>query len=135
MATQNYKTKSRAKILEFLKDNSSRSLSVADIQKQLEFQEQKVNITTIYRYLDKLTQEGTINKYTCENGKQSVYQFVDREKHCHEHLHMQCVMCGEVLHLDCHFMEEIKGHVESDHGFQIQCDNSMIYGKCKKCQG
>lgn len=134
MTTQSYRTKGRAKILEFLRDNSSRSLSVSDIQKHLELHQQKVNITTIYRYLDKLTHEGTINKYAAENGRQSVYQFVDREKDCHQHLHMQCVQCGEVLHLDCHFMEEIKGHVQMDHGFQIQCENSMIYGKCKNCQ-
>lgn len=57
------------KILEFLKKNSDRTVAVADIDHYLRTQDCEVNITTIYRYLDKLAKDGTVIKYVAEKGK------------------------------------------------------------------
>ncbi len=135
MAGNGYTTASRRKILDFLKENCDRTVSVNDILQYLKACDHEVNITTIYRYLDKLSGEGTVIKYAAEKGKQAVYQYVETGHHCEEHLHLQCVKCGAIIHLDCGFMKEIAEHVRNDHGFAIQCKNSIIYGCCKKCQG
>lgn len=135
MAGNGYTTASRTKILDFLKANCDRTVNVNDIWQFLKECEHEVNITTIYRYLDKLSNEGTVMKYVAEKGNQAVYQYVEIGHHCEEHLHLQCIKCGAIIHLECDFMSEIAEHVKSDHGFQIQCKNSIIYGYCKKCQG
>ena len=57
------------KILEFLKKNSDRTVAVADIDHYLKAQDCEVNITTIYRYLDKLAKDGTVIKYVAEKGQ------------------------------------------------------------------
>ena len=135
MANNGYNTAARSRILGFLKENKDRTVNANDILNWLNNQGNDVNITTIYRYLDKLTESGEVMKYIAENGTRAVFQYVGERQHCEEHLHLQCVRCGAILHLDCDFMEEISEHVLKDHGFQIQCKNSIIYGICSDCQG
>ena len=119
---------------EFLKKNSDRTVAVADIDHYLKAQDCEVNITTIYRYLDKLAKDGTVIKYVAEKGNQAVYQYVELGHHCEEHLHLQCVKCGKIIHLECEFMDEISEHILKDHGFKLQCKNSILYGMCSACQ-
>ncbi|MBR4427301.1 MAG: transcriptional repressor [Spirochaetales bacterium] len=128
-----YTTQSRSRILEFLKSQSTRTVDVSDIRRALATDGNEVNITTIYRYLDKLTSDGTVMKYVAENGTRAVYQYVGERRHCEDHLHLQCTKCGCIIHLDCRFMDEIAEHVLREHGFSIQCRNSIIYGLCEKC--
>ena len=135
MPGSGYATISRKKILEFLKKNSDRTVAVADIDHYLRAQDCEVNITTIYRYLDKLAKDGTVIKYVAEKGNQAVYQYVEVGHHCEEHLHLQCVKCGKIIHLECEFMDEISEHILKDHGFKLQCKNSILYGMCSACQG
>ena len=60
MAGSGYATNSRRKILDFLKSNSDRTVTAADIDQYLKRNGDAVNITTIYRYLDKLATDGTV---------------------------------------------------------------------------
>lgn len=133
MANSGYATANRKKILDFLKENHNRTLTVADIDAHLKGCDSEVNITTIYRYLDKLEKESTVIKYVAEKGSQATYQYVEQGHNCEDHLHLQCVKCGKVIHLECHFMHEILEHVEKEHGFMMQCKNSIVYGTCKDC--
>lgn len=129
-----YATTSRRKILEFLKECDDRTVTAADVAEYLESQSSSVNRTTIYRYLDKLAKEGILLKYVAEKGSQSSYQYVEPGRHCSEHLHLKCVKCGKIIHLDCHFMEEISRHILEEHDFSLQCRNSVLYGVCKECK-
>ena len=133
MANSGYATANRKKILEFLKENQNRTLTVADIDAHLKSCNSEVNVTTIYRYLDKLEKEGAVIKYVAEKGSQATYQYVEAGHNCEDHLHLQCIRCGRVIHLECHFMHEILEHVEKEHGFVMQCKNSIVYGTCKNC--
>lgn len=133
MANNGYNTAARSRILGFLKENKDRTVNANDILNWLNNQGNDVNITTIYRYLDKLTESGEVMKYIAENGTRAVFQYVGEKQHCEEHLHLQCVRCGAILHLDCGFMDEISEHVMNEHGFRIQCRNSIIYGECSRC--
>lgn len=133
MAGSGYATASRKRILEFLKNNSDRTVAAADIDTYLREKDSEVNITTIYRYLDKLAKEGTVIKYVAECGGKAVYQYVEQGHRCEEHLHLKCVKCGCIIHLECAFMDEISEHIEKDHGFTLQCKNSILYGTCRNC--
>lgn len=133
MAGSGYTTACRTKILEFLKENCDRTVNVNDIENYLVANNHEVNISTIYRYVDKLSKEGTVIKYVAEKGNQAVYQYVETGHKCEEHLHLQCIKCGAIIHLECAFMSDIANHVKRDHGFEIQCKNSIIYGLCKDC--
>lgn len=134
MAGNGYATVSRKKILDFLKQSSDRTVTAAEIGAYLKEQDSEVNITTIYRYLDKLEREGTVMKYVAEKGSQAGYQYVELGHRCEEHLHLKCMECGRIIHLECAFMEEIAEHIRKDHGFLLQCKNSILYGTCGECR-
>lgn len=134
MADMQYATQSRRRIFQFLKECNDRTVTASDVSEYLEKQNCAVNMTTIYRYLDKLAREGTIMKYVAEKGSQSAYQYVEPGRHCEEHLHLKCVKCGRIIHLDCHFMQEISHHILEDHNFALQCRNSVLYGICQDCR-
>lgn len=133
MKKQEYKTKNRILILEYLMKEKEHTISIADIYDYLKEQGKEVNISTIYRYLDKLVARGQVMKYQQEDGKKAVFQYVEEDS-CHEHLHMQCVKCGRMIHLNCEFMKEISEHMEQHHHFRLQCQNSILYGICKECE-
>ena len=94
----------------------------------------KVNTTTVYRYLDKLYAEHTVIKYPDLNSDKAVFQFAGEEKKCAEHLHLKCIRCGKVVHLDCDFMDELKEHLYRDHEFRLQCSGDMLHGICQDCE-
>lgn len=129
-----YKTNNRRIIREFLSNNANRTVSVADVLEHFEKKNLDINITTVYRYMDKLESENQVIKYKSDNGKTAVYQYVEDGMGCSGHLHLKCVNCGKIIHLDCHFMDEIAKHIDDDHGFLIQCKNSLIYGLCENCR-
>ena len=116
-----YTTKTRQIILEYLKSQKAVTVSVADIEKYLKTEGIKVNTTTVYRYLDKLCAEHIVIKYPDLNSDKAVFQFAGEEKKCTEHLHLKCIRCGKVVHLDCDFMDEFKEHLYKDHGFRLHC--------------
>ena len=89
MAGSNYATASRRKILEYLKKSNDHTVTAADVDKYLKSHDSEVNITTIYRYLDKLAKDGTVIKYVAEKGCQAAYQYVEPGRGCEQHLHLK----------------------------------------------
>ena len=75
-----YTTKTRQVILEYMKEQSEVTVSVADIEKYLKEMGIKVNTTTVYRYLDKLCAEHVVIKYPDPNSDKAVFQFAGEEK-------------------------------------------------------
>lgn len=134
MAQQEYKTGGRARIMAYLKAAGDRPVSVSDIRNHMEAIKAPVNVTTIYRYLEKLEADGNIIKYAAGEDGKITYQYAEKSHGCDRHLHLKCVECGGVKHLDCRFMDEIANHIERNHGFALQCRNSVIYGLCSTCQ-
>lgn len=128
-----YTTKTRTEILEYLKQNWSVTVSVSDIKKHLEEKEIKANTTTIYRYLDKLLAEHVIIKYADKGMERAVYQYSGETGHCVTHLHLKCVKCGKIFHLDCGFMDEIRDHLMEDHHFRLLCEGDLLHGICGEC--
>ena len=75
-----------------------------------------------------------IKEFLKENCDRSVTVREIDEQGCDAHLHLQCVSCGAVIHLNCSFMEEIADHISQEHDFSLQCRGSVIYGLCSKCR-
>ena len=111
-----YNTKTRQLILDYLIRNRQHAVSASNILEHLEAEGASPNPTTVYRYLDKLAGEQRVMKYVADKGEKAVFQYVDEGRHCREHLHLKCVRCGRIYHLDCHFMDEVRAHLMAEHG-------------------
>lgn len=135
MAKAKYTTVSHTMIMKYLADNHDKLVTVNDIDSFLRKEGVEVNISTIYRFLNKLSDSGEVMKYIASKGEMSSFQYVNDKRHCKEHLHLQCVKCGRIIHLECDFMNEISCHINRHHEFSLQCESSVLYGICKECKG
>lgn len=133
--TAGYATEKRTRMLEYLRENSDRDVCVKELSEYLASVGITVNVTTIYRYMDKLVQDGNVLKHSLENDGTSTYQYIEPNHSCHNHLHMKCSGCGTIYHMDCEFMEEFQRHIYEHHHFALECRTSMLYGLCEQCQG
>lgn len=132
--TRIYRTKCRTYILEYFQLHKEQRVNASDIFTYLEKNNKKVDLATIYRNLEKMTESGTLLKYKTADGESCLYQYVEPHANCMEHLHMQCRNCGKIIHLECDFMNEITNHLFKNHGFLLECKNSVLFGLCENCR-
>ncbi len=134
MKKTSYTTPARTQLLYILQSAADRTVTAAELCAALQERGLPVNKTTVYRNLDKLVAEGVVLRYAEEAGDRAGYQYVGGGDACHGHLHLKCNRCGRVYHLDCGFMEEIRHHIEGQHGFALKCESSVLYGECRDCR-
>lgn len=134
MEKKSYNTKNRSMILEFLKANQEIMVSAKDILHYLQSNGVEVNRSTVYRYLNQLCSDKLAMKYVDNDEGKTVYQYVQENHDCDGHIHLKCVVCNQIQHLDCHFMDEIRTHLKVDHKFNLICDGSVMYGICDNCK-
>lgn len=106
---------------------------MSDIQKYLLSKSLNINLTTIYRNLDKLVENDILLKFKNNKDDFAVYQYHEPGANCCEHLHLQCNNCGKVLHLNDDFMSNLQVYFTKECGFYIDCQNSILQGLCKTC--
>lgn len=129
-----YRTKSKDAIMEYLERNREHSFSAYDVNEYMRENGIQVNLTTIYRNLDKLTESGRLMKYKTAEDEFCRYQCAKPHAQCYEHLHMQCRECGKILHMECQFMDEITKHLYEHHQFALECTGSVLMGLCGECR-
>ncbi len=132
-AAKEYKTKQRSLILEYLKANSNKCILIDDIYRDLLLQNKRIGKTTVYRTLTKLLNEGKAMKFTNENGEGALFKYRDEECRQQNHIHLKCLSCDKIIHLDCSFIDDLKTHLAEDHEFQLDESKTVIYGYCKTC--
>ena len=122
-----YKTKQRELILNIFTSNES--VTADEICEKLY---PKVNRSTVYRNLEKLTESGKLIKEVPTNGNKSIYK-LNHTLQCNGHLHLICNKCGGVLHLSDETSEKLEKILCDDCGFFVNDQKTMIYGICDNC--
>lgn len=129
-----YTTKTRNMIMDFLEENKDMRFSAASVFEYLQGKQEQINLATVYRNLERLTEEGVLLRNKSAQEDCSLYQYVEPHKNCHEHLHLQCKSCGKIMHLECDFMKQIAAHLLEEHGFELDCKTSALSGICDSCR-
>lgn len=89
-----------------------------------------LNLATVYRTLNALSQIGLIQKsFLGEGQKRSYYELVDKP----EHYHFACLHCGKVLELVSEPMRQAQGELEQRFGLQILNAHVKFEGLCPDC--
>lgn len=88
---------------------------------------EKMDLSTIYRNLDKLHSAGLISKSVINH---TGYYFVSNHDHHH---FMICLTCKKVSELDCHIHEFIE-EVQAKTDFKVVQHDVTFYGYCSDCQ-
>ena len=127
-----YKTKQKDAVLKYMIDHKDTHVTVNQISDNFAQHGTPVGVTTIYRHLEKLLEEGFIRKYTVDGAPGACFQYAE-DQQCREHFHLMCEKCGCLIHLECSHLSELAEHIFYEHGFQINPFRTVFYGKCKKC--
>lgn len=127
MKRESYHTKQKEFILSQIKEMKY-EFTVKDLYDGIHH---RIGLTTIYRFIDKLVDEGRLSKYI---GKANVtyYQYLEE---CQEdnHFYLKCDKCGVLIHVDCDCIKDLSLHIVNDHHFRPTRDKFMIHGICEEC--
>ena len=132
MVELKYNTRQRDTILRVLKAYKDRHLTAEDLYDRLRQNGCSVGKSTVYRYLEALTDSGSVRKYSIPGLKSACYQLADSG--CTEYYHLQCSRCGKVIHIDCNEMRQLIQHFERQHHFKIDMARTVLYGVCADCE-
>lgn len=125
-----YKTRAYFLIKDVLLSAAGAHLRADEIYDILRERGERVGLTTVYRQLFRLTEEGFARKTTTESGS-SCYSLLGA--HCAEHYHLVCTECGAIDHLSCDHVEEFMHHIALKHGFAVSPAKTTLYGLCASC--
>lgn len=130
-----YSTRAKSDILEYFKSNPQLQISAQKVYENLEKNGSHLNLATVYRNLDRMSEEKILIRYKSMDNSGTLYRYAESVSghDCYDHLHLQCRRCGKLVHLECDFMNEISGHLKQHHGFTVECEGSVIMGLCENC--
>lgn len=129
-----YKTKARDCIMDYFKNHCDERVTAAEVYSYLVDNGNNVNLATIYRNLDKMSDKGELLKSKNASDGCAYYSYSDRYDKCLRHLHLQCKICGHVIHLQEDVMNMLYGYVSDQMGFSLDCKESSLIGVCKNCR-
>ena len=130
---ENYNTRQREIILDYLKQHAASHVTVEEILQDLKMRNHAVGKTTIYRYLEHLCRQGKVRKYFSGNGQSACFQYLDHWQNCPEHYHLMCTECGQLFHIECARLDALKHHCAGEHRFFIDQTKTVFYGLCEQC--
>lgn len=131
-----YKTKQRALLCAYLKTVGQAHVTVNDVYEYFRGQGVQMGTATIYRQLERMVDEGLVNKYNIDAGSPACFEYLGERPVCPDTVcfHCKCEKCGRLIHLHCDVIKGLKQHVEAEHGFVIDPRRTVFYGVCEECR-
>ncbi|MEF2699538.1 MAG: Fur family transcriptional regulator [Oscillospiraceae bacterium] len=126
-----YQTRQRRAVLEFLAQHAERQFTVDELLAAMGAA--APGRSTAYRLLDRLAEEGAVRRFLPEGTHTAAYQ-ATATGHCDAHLHLKCVTCGKLIHLDETISDAVQGDLLSRAGFAVDDSRTTIFGTCADCQ-
>lgn len=122
-----YKTKPRQLLYNFLEKNPHKQFTAEEIVSSLE----AVSLSSVYRNISHMIKDGSVKRFQQKDKSGFLYQFVGEK--CHEHLHLKCSNCGQILHIDENQTLELEEVVKNTFNFNLDKHSTILFGSCKEC--
>ena len=132
MKRSHYHTAGRDALTTFLQEHPDRQFTVDELYETVNAQA-SVGKSSVYRHLSELCAAESVRKFRSEERGGTVYQYVGENCDCKHHFHQKCTVCGHIDHLDCHASADFAEHLMREHGFAVDCGQSVLYGVCASC--
>ena len=128
---EKYLTGQRKILIDYLSSHSDRYFSVDDIVREV-CSDGSISKSAVYRNIDMLVREGALQKSAEKGSRRFLYRYVNCEQ-CTSHLHMKCIECGCIYHMDDEETGRILSAVALGSSFKIDEKKTVLYGMCVKC--
>ena len=126
-----YKTRAYFLIKDVLREANGKHLRADEVYDILKASGERVGLTTVYRQLSRLTDEGFARRSTVD-GAGNCFSLLG--PNCGEHYHLVCTECGALSHLSCDRVEALIHHIAATHGFTVTPEKTTLYGLCAACR-
>jgi Fur family ferric uptake transcriptional regulator len=103
--------------------------SAQDIHAALRTAGQNVGLTTVYRHLQALTDDGLVDALQAEHGE-TVYRQCESADHHH---HIVCRQCGTTAEVESPEVERWADRVASAAGYSDVSHTVEVFGLCATC--
>ena len=124
-----YDTRQKKEIAAYFRAHPGECVTVEQVYAALEA---KVGMTTVYRAVSRLCGEGRLRRYAPPAaGEAALYQW---NPCAQSHLHIRCVDCGSLEHLCCDVAQDFTTHLRGRHGFVLDEGQTVLYGRCARCE-
>lgn len=131
MAT--YATKQKRILLEVLQSRKNEFQTVSDLLGGLEKLGVHISYPTVYRFLDRLAEEGKVARISSTDGKRSLFRYVALDEEGFSHGRMVCLECGKIIPLECTQLQTFYDHVQEEHGCELDYKRTVLYCTCAQC--
>ena len=121
-------TPQREMIIEELTKTNSH-IAAEEIFDALQERTKVLNISTIYRTLDLLVEEGLV----CRNDLGDEFIVYALAQHG-AHIHLVCRQCGQVVEADQSLITDLGEIFQEEYGFAADLRHISLFGLCSKCQ-
>ena len=130
-----YMTEQKTILLGFLREHGEKSYTIEELMEKMS--ERGAPSTparsTVYRLMNRLCEEGKVKKFAREGERCFAYQAFLGE-HCSAHLHMKCIQCGKLLHLEHSLSDELLERIKSESDFSVSESDTVLFGSCADCK-
>ena len=130
-----YKTKQREKLLQYIERIPGTHFSAGDLCDHLKAEGAAIGLSTVYRQLELLVDEGVLQKYVIDGNTPACFEYVGEHKRAETDpgFHCKCEKCGKLIHLHCEELSQTQDHLRKEHDFQINPMRMVFYGLCSDC--
>lgn len=130
-----YRTKQYEELLAHLEDIRGEHFTVNDLYTCFREGGNPIGVTTLYRHLDRLIEDGVVKRYVSDKGDPACFEYIGSGD-CPGHessYHCKCENCGRLIHMRCDEIGVLREHMLNEHGFMIDPMRTVIYGLCSEC--
>ena len=94
-----YKTKQREALFSYFASIPGQHFTVSDVCAYFRAQGCPIGMTTVYRQLDRMVDEGLVNKYIIDANTPACFEYIGEASHCTEEtcFHCKCEKCGVLI--------------------------------------
>lgn len=131
-----YNTVQRAELLEFMSRHRASAYTVKEIADMMKTDSdipKPPGESTVYRLIKELVESGEVKRTVRGNSRTFVYQLTDGEN-CHHHLHMKCMSCGKLYHMDDEASRALVERIMEEDSFELD-SSAVLPGRCGGCRG
>ena len=130
---KSYSTRHQEELLNYMKESAGTHVTAGDICMHMRASGSNIGTATVYRHLEKMVEEGIVNKYIIDEGSSACYEYVDGCDKAGLCYHLKCQECGKLIHLGCEEISALNDHIKEHHGFTINPRRTVFYGVCEEC--
>lgn len=128
-----YQTKQQKIILNCLKKQRNVFCTVEQFMEYFHQDGIHIGQTTVYRALDRLTEERKVIKIPSVNGSKAQYRYIGEQKY-HNFSKMVCLKCGRVIPLEYYKVIDFSKHICEEYDFELDEQHMILFGYCDCCK-